>query len=228
MPTAHEWGEKRRALEALWRETTQKPLWLPKTLWRYLRLRRRIDLRSLSRFDLKVLGPPHGLPNCRACTDICCIGKKNQVSLRLVDIASLMDLGRTDLIARERVDPPADSVARERFLGSRTHATFPVLRQDENERCLALGRDRRCSLHPHWPLSCARFPYSLDLDDREIFYSPRCPSIDVTGHHERVNGMVDAAISAYNERIRDWILVEFAWPGLERHGFTAFLHKTGA
>jgi len=225
MPIVPELGDKRRALEALWTETTAKSLWLPKTLWRYMNLKRRVNLRMLHRWDVDVPPPPRALPNCRACTDICCIGKKNQVSLRLVDIAMLMDMGREDLIAVEHDAPPKDSYARERFLQSRTYAMFPVLKQDEQERCAALGRDKRCTIYPAWPLSCARFPYSLDLEDKEIFYSPRCPSYDIVLGHERINVMIDAALTAYNERIRDFILVEFAWAGLQRHGFATYVRK---
>jgi Fe-S-cluster containining protein len=222
-PSRGEMGEKRRALDALWRETTAEPLWMPKTLWRYLRLKRRINLAPLSRADVHVLPGPRALSKCRACTDSCCFGKKNEVSLRLVDIAVLMDLGRTDLISRKKAALPEDSAARARFAQSRTRAVFPVLRQDESERCMALTSDKRCSLYPDWPLSCARFPYSLDLDDREIFYSPRCPSYTVVPNDERIETMIDAALGAYNERIRDWVLLEFARPSLDRLGFLAFL-----
>jgi Fe-S-cluster containining protein len=222
MPTV---PDTRSRLEALWLETTAEPLWMPKTLWRYIRLRRRVSLKVLARGDVDVPAPPRALPNCRACTDICCIGKKNQVSLRLVDIAMLMDMGRADLIAREHSEPPQDSSARKRLAGSQTASMFPVLKQDEDERCLALGKDKRCSIYPQWPLSCARFPYSLDRDDHEIFYSPRCPSYEIVQHHERINVMVDAALAAYNERIRDFILVEFAWPGLEQIGLAQYLRR---
>src|SRR5262249_44265735 len=117
------------------------------------------------------------------------------------------------------------SGARRRFLTSRTFEVFPVLKQDTTERCLALGADKKCSLYPNWPLSCARFPYSLDLEAREIFYSPRCPVYDLVENPRdaRVETMVDATLAAYNERIRDWILLEYQRPALVALGLTAFL-----
>lgn len=219
---------KRSALEAMWQETTKRPLWMPPTFLRWLRLSRRVNLTPLSRADVRVEGPRYGVSKCSACTDNCCVGKKSTVTLRLIDIATLIDIGRTDLIRR---DKPKDAEAnptkaRARFLASDAYKIFPVLKQDEHDRCLALDKGWRCSLHPHWPLSCARFPYSLDLDAREIFYSPRCPSYDVvdSSYEPRVKTMIDATLAAYNERIRDFVLLEFARPGLERIGLTEYLN----
>ncbi|MCC6811604.1 MAG: YkgJ family cysteine cluster protein [Deltaproteobacteria bacterium] len=223
-------GPKRSALEALWTETTRRPLWLPPNLLRYVRLSRRVNLVPLRRRDVRVEGPRFGVSKCNACTNNCCVGKKNTVSLRLVDIATLIDLGRADLIRREKPRfSEADklsSKARARFLASDAFTVFPVLRQDEHDRCAALSDGNRCTLHPHWPLSCARFPYALDLDAREVFYSPRCPSYDIVDavSEPRVKTMIDATLAAYNERIRDFVLLDHARAGLERIGLTEWLN----
>jgi Fe-S-cluster containining protein len=221
-------GAAVRALEALWQKVSAKPLWLPPHFWRYLRLRRRIELRELARSDVRISTPLPVANNCRACTDTCCVGKKNTVSLRLIDIAWLLDGDRTDLIAADKptFTDSEMSAARRRFTESRTFAMFPVLRQDAAERCAALGPSGACSLYPHWPLSCARFPYSLDLSEREIFYSPRCGSLSPTASfaEPRVRMMIDATLAAYNQRIRDWILCDYAWGELTRIGLTRFLH----
>lgn len=220
-------GPAVQALERLWREVSAKPLWLPPNFWRFIKLRGRFELREISRRDFHISTPIPLVTNCRACTDTCCVGKKNTVSLRLVDIAWLIDLGRTDLMTADKPDFAEDEMsrARQRFTESTTFARFPVLRQDARERCLALSVGGDCTLYPHWPLSCARFPYSIDLSDREIFYSPRCPSFTRSESFDepRIRMMVDAALAAYNQRIRDWILLDYAWPALERIGVTRFL-----
>ncbi len=215
------------ALEALWLQVSARPLWLPPHFWRYVRLSRRLHLHPLSRKDVKISVPRPVVTNCKACTDICCIGKKNTVPLRFADIAALIDLQRTDLIAETRpaFSDEEQSRARQRFTQSRTFAVFPVLRQDALQRCLALTRDNRCSLFPNWPLACARFPYALDLEDREIFYSPRCGSHKDAGGFEdaRIRLMVDATLAAYNQRIRDWILLDYEPEALDKLGLMRFV-----
>lgn len=226
-PNAHRFPTV-EALDALFIKTTSKPLWLPPDLLRYLKLKRDIDLTQVRRKDAMVTLPRGALPNCRACTNSCCVGKENTVSLRLVDIARLIDLGRTDLIATEQPNlaQVPSTMARRRFMASRSFAVFPVLKQDANHRCLALSADSRCSLHPHWPLSCARFPYSLDRDDNEVFYSSRCGSAEMyyeSADVKRCEVMIDATLNAYNQRIRDFVLLEYARPALDALGLTRYL-----
>lgn len=222
-----------RALDSLWFDTTAKPLWLPKTLLPYLRLRRRLDLAPVQRHQANVTLPKGALPNCKACRDICCVGRRNQVTLRLVDIATLLDIGRADLISTEwpsrDASHEAQTSAQRRFYRSQTHALFPTLKQDKSERCLALSEHNRCTLHPHWPLSCARFPYSLDRDDNEVFYSSRCGSAQMYEGSEalqRCEVMIDATLNAYNHRIRDFVLLELQRPALDRLALTQYLRLT--
>lgn len=223
-------GPAVRALDALWLQVSAQPLWLPPNFWRFLKLRRKIELREVQRKDFHITTPAPLVTSCRACTDTCCVGKKNTVSLRLVDIAWLLDLGRTELIANDKPTFTEDetSRARHRFTESSTFKMFPVLRQDARERCLALSASGDCTLYPDWPLSCARFPYSIDLTEREIFYSPRCASFSRVGSFDepRIRVMIDAALSAYNQRIRDWILLDYAWAELEKIGVTRFLNAS--
>ncbi len=223
-------GPKRSALEALWQQTTRRPLWLPPNLLRYAKLSRRVNLEPLARGDVNLQGPQYGVSKCSACTNNCCIGKRNTVSLRLVDITTLMDIGRTDLIKKEKPKfSDADLVtskARARFAASDSFKVFPVLAQDDRERCMALDANNRCSIYPAWPTSCARFPYALDLDAKELFYSPRCPSFDIvqSTSEPRVKTMIDATLAAYNERIRDFVLLDYAFVELERLGITEHLN----
>jgi Fe-S-cluster containining protein len=149
------------------------------------------------------------------------------VLLRLKDIATLIDLGRTDLIS---VDKPRfseqEQLARpalRRHLASDAWRIFPVLKQDRMGACAALTRSGGCSLYPHWPLSCARFPYSLHADDREVFYSPRCRSYWIRGDAgAKVRAMVAAAVDSYNERVKDAVLLSYVPERVASLGVTGF------
>ena len=47
----------------------------------------------------------------------------------------------------------------------------------ELEVCAALDTDTlKCTLHPAWPTSCERFPYSLNVARRQVHWGTRCPS----------------------------------------------------
>ena len=216
------------ALAALWREVAARPLWAPPHFWRYLGLRRRMHLRLLAVEQLPVVAPVGKVNDCSSCLDICCVGPAATVLLRLTDIARLIDIGRTELIVQQR--PTFSRAAQQRRpalrrqLASRSWAKFPVLKQDSMGACAALGRDGRCGLYPHWPLACARFPYSLHLPDRDIFYSQRCQSFWVhPAGAPQVTAMAVAAVAAYNARIQDAILLAYAPERLRALGLMAFV-----
>lgn len=218
-----------QALQALWQEVASRPLWAPPNFLRYLRLRRQTRLAFVDSARLRILAPPGKINDCSGCTEICCVGAHATVSLRLRDIGALIDLGRTDLIAFDK--PRFDErelerrPALQRTLGSTTWRCFPVLRQTRMGACAALSTEGRCGLHPHWPLSCARFPYALNLEAHEIFYSRRCSSFWIRADSQPAaqQRMVVAAAAAYNERIKDLVLLAYARARLEALGLTRFL-----
>lgn len=164
---------------------------------------------------MRVLGPPGKVNDCPSCTDICCVGPRSTVLLRFTDIATLLDLGRADLISYEKPRfSPAElarhpALARQVF--SRGWELFPVLAQNSMGACAALTLDGKCSLYPHWPLACARFPYALHANLREVFYSQRCDAYWVRRDADpAVTRMKEAAVEAYNQRIRDLVLLTYA------------------
>lgn len=218
-------------LSALWAEVSRKPLWLPPNLWRYLRLRSRVRLRELSPHRVRLLAPRGKVNDCQSCMENCCVGKYSTVSLRLRDIATLVDLGRTDLMTH---DKPAFSQAElnarpalAQNLASTTLAQFPVLKQNRFFACQALDSEGRCSLFPDWPLSCARFPYALRAQHLEVFYARRCDAFIIHPQGDpRVETMVTAAVAAYNEQIRDQILLAYAPDRLENLGLLAWLARS--
>ncbi len=215
------------ALAGLWRQVSAKPLWATH-LWRYLKLRLRMRTELLSPYGVRLRAPLGKVNDCAACTDICCVGPRSTVLLGLRDLATLMDLKRTDLVTHDKPRFAEEDLATRqslrRHVGSAAWQVFPVLRQTSAHFCAALTAAGRCSLYPHWPLSCARFPYSLHLDPVEVFYSPRCASFEITAQAEpRIKAMAALAVQSYNERIKDAVLIAFARERLTSLGLTAFL-----
>lgn len=217
------------ALEALWEKLHQRRLWAPPRTFKYLRLRWKVRLTLLDPHRVKLLGPRYKLNDCHHCTDMCCVGPRSTVLLRLRDIAMLVDIGRTDLIdfnkpKFDRADLNAlPALARQ--VSSSAWETFPVLKQNHMSACQALSTDGKCTIFPTWPLACARFPYALHADTEEVFYSQRCDSFWVRPDAEEpVRQMAQAAVQAYNERIKDRIMLEFARPELDSMGLTRWLN----
>jgi Fe-S-cluster containining protein len=216
----------------LWDEVAEKPLWASPNFVRYLRLRRRARLRLLDPEGVRMVGPHGKINDCAACTEICCVGPHSTVLLRLHDIATLIDLGQTDLISHRKprfseVELAARPALR-RQVASDAWARFPVLAQDSMHACRALTAEGRCSLYPSWPLACARFPYALHAERAEVFYSRRCDSFWIRpdgGHAAR--RMAVAAVAAYNERIKDLVLIEYAPARLEALGLLRWLSRSG-
>jgi Fe-S-cluster containining protein len=139
-----------------------------------------------------------------------------------------MDQKLTDLIVEQKPQFADSEVegrpALERNLKSQTWATFPVLAQNDKQACAALDAQGRCGIYPHWPMSCARFPFSLSNDLKVIFYSARCQSLTRSAEPDpRWYPMLNATVDSYNQRIRDFILLEYARPELESLGIAEFL-----
>jgi hypothetical protein len=199
------------------------------------------ELELRASFDLDLMAPkrivnkvdPDTIPDCEACDDICCAGLENLVSLRLRDIAVLIDIGRTDLISKKKPRFPASMLrtrpALRELMGSELFLTLPVLRQvGDMHICAALTPDMKCSLHPHWPLSCERFPYSLLAARRRVVWGSRCPSKKTSPQFaERRSEMFDAAVQTFNERVRDAVLMAHAPDALRDMGISEFLIQPG-
>ena len=109
-------------------------------------------------------------------------------------------------------------------VASETWKRFPVLKQNKFGACNALSVEGTCTLYPHWPTSCARFPYALDVEAGEIAYSQRCRSFWIRPDADaKIEGMKVAAVAAYNERIKDLVLLAYAPAQLADLGLTAYL-----
>lgn len=209
-----------------------------KSAWRRLLSRNAIkELTLRASFDLDLLAPsrvtsrvPLGMvPDCPSCQDVCCAGIENVVSLRLVDVAKLIDLGRTELISKKKPRFPGSMLDARPMLRelvvSELWRTLPVMKQVGEDRiCSALTPELSCSLYPDWPISCERFPYSLIAARREIVWGSRCEWKRTASEEvPRSRQMREAAVDVYNERIKDAVLIAHARPELDRLGIGAFL-----
>jgi hypothetical protein len=154
---------------------------------------------------------------------------ENVVSLRLTDVALLMDIDRTDLMARKKPNFPAHMMrtrpALRELVASELWRMLPVLVQLGEERvCAALSPDRRCSIHPHWPSSCERFPYTLSAMRSEVIWGRRCQP-KKTGDEwvERSKQLYRSTIDAYNKRVMDAVLLTHARAELDALGIGKWL-----
>ena len=217
-PREHVPGDVERALAELWPTARQRV-----DTFRYWRetwaLRRKFSLRFIRLGELKVKIPQGQLPDCETCEDLCCTGPNAIVSLRLRDIAALVD-ARLDrfIVARSQEQKTRGNDV--------FHDVFPVLDRDPTGTCRLLTDDRLCGAHPAWPLSCARYPYALDAQLKVVFWAEGCRStteIPAVDAPIRVRALVRAAVDGYNERIKDAVLLHTARPELEALGLLKFL-----
>jgi Fe-S-cluster containining protein len=202
-------------------------MWTRGHFWRSIKLQRRFRLRFLDLGKLAVKIPAGQLPDCEACTDICCTGANARVSLRLLDVARLIDGGFADHVVRDPTPtaPKTASWARREADDSVFHRVFPVLRRDATGTCAFLDDNRLCGVYPNWPLSCARYPYALDLQLGVIFYARGCNTSTLVPAAEaapRLRALCRAVVDSYNERIKDVVMLthargELVAAGLDRH-----------
>ncbi|MBM4283405.1 MAG: hypothetical protein FJ137_22565 [Deltaproteobacteria bacterium] len=225
---AHEPGPVERALADLWRVERER-FWRLANLGTILRLRRRFALQTLRAADLTVVVPRGQVPDCEACVDLCCTGPHAVVSLRLRDVAALVDRGLTAHLTFDRPPPPpSSSWARREAEGAVFARAFPVLTRDATGTCRFLTEQRLCGAWPSWPLSCARYPYALDLQSRVVFYAKGCQSTRQATYDEapaRVRALVDAVVESYNARVRDVVLLAVARPRLRELGLLEWVRE---
>lgn len=227
-------GPTEQALDQLWSrfDRSWRRLLSPRIL-EELKLRASFDVELFSPRQIANEVPRGTVPDCASCEDICCVGIENLVSLRLVDVAVLIDIDRTDLMTK--VKPAfSDELLRRRpalgeLVASELFRTLPVLRQLGDSRiCAALTPELSCSLHPHWPTSCERFPYTLSAARKTVGWGTRCPSRRRSAEDARRSDEIfEAAISSYNERVRDAVLLAHAREDLEALGLGAWLVGAG-
>ncbi len=218
-------------LESVWGRVSSRPVLLSRRWVRQARLSRLVNTDVLPQAQMKPLGSPRRINDCAECLDTCCVGKKSTVLLHLRDIACLLEDGRDSLITQEKPtfsqEEKSLSPALERHVSSVAWRVFPILKQNSFYACSALSDEGRCTLYPRWPLSCERFPVALNLDAEAFFLSKRCGStrvIETNEEDERLEEMEAGALAAYNERIKDFMLLTHATDALRNLGITKYLN----
>jgi len=212
-------------LEALWSAKARYTRFQITDLWRSWRLHRRYDLRMVDPARLVSVIPRYQAPACRFCDEICCIGPRNIVTLRLRDVASLIDMGLEEVIdTRIQRIPRAGSAAMREFLGTEIWSRFPKLKQTPEGRCVLLTPEGRCRIYGREPLACRRFPFALSSDRRRVFYSPRCRSHTIShANRARYQQHIEAVAANYNEMIKELVLLYHAPRELRILGLDRFL-----
>ncbi|MEW5849154.1 MAG: hypothetical protein AB2A00_10075, partial [Myxococcota bacterium] len=223
-------GPVERALRDLWTPAVRRRLMRPRYWADWLYLRRHYDLRELDARELRLDMPVGLLPDCEGCTEVCCTGPTRVVLLRLLDVAALVDAGLQDHVTQEKPTFSPSEIEKNPALHDMVHGEawrmLPILRQDGTRSCTLLTEDNRCGAFPSWPLSCARFPYSLDVLRARVFYAGSCRSRVQDRSAEaraREKSLVEAVVEAYNQRIRDAVLLRVARPELEELGLGRFI-----
>lgn len=218
------------ALDSLWKAARFR-LYQPRHWPTYFRLSHRFDLQFVQLSQLQVEIPRGTVPDCESCTNLCCTGPNAIVSLRLADIARLIDAGLQDYMTFRRPLPlHGVSWAAKEAHWSVFSESFPILKRDKTGTCELLSPERTCNAYPHWPLSCARYPYALDVLRKRLFLAQGCSShrfVDIDDAPGKVKGLVQSAIRSYNERIRDIILLHVALSELLDLGFGPYLRLQG-
>lgn len=216
-------------LADLWEQTSRRAK-NPRNWIKRWRLSHQFDLDFLRLSEMHIAIPKGKVSNCTACEEICCTGPKAIIHLRLRDIAVLLDQGLAENIETARKPDEqylvTKSDAEKEFDESLFAQVFPTLTRDDNGTCKLLSDKLACSVYPHWPLSCARYPFAVDATNKVIFYAKGCNSYEILPPQEpgtRFGYLVNAAVESYNERVKDIFFLAFAFQELKELGLTQYL-----
>ena len=177
--------------------------------------------------------PPGVLTHCQQCETICCTGNHSRVSLNLIDIARLVD---ADLESFIQTGPHQTNSkfqkrpAQQDAEASIFYHAFPVLLRDETQTCALLKPNLQCGAFPHWPLSCERYPFAINLVEKTVFWAKGCGHQELhyePNAHLRTRQLFHAALDAYNQRIKDAAMLYLAMPELSKLGLLKYLHLEG-
>ena len=209
-----------RKLDNLWRDISQNKLFKLKNLFKDLYLLYKYDLRFLKRENLKLKFDPQLLPDCASCPQNCCHGAENTVSLRLVDIARLLDAGLEDAIDMDNQSFKNDPYFQKekkalKYLNNDNWNLFPVLKR-VNNICPYRDQDNHCTIYEHRPITCRRFPYIITQNKKNIVFSKKCYSTKKEDNPPKQKELLQAALDSYNEKIKDLILIHYAQEELQK------------
>jgi Fe-S-cluster containining protein len=215
-------------LNTLWREVVERRLFKLRYFLLDLYLHSKYDLRLIAPEKVQLKIDPLEVPDCSACPRNCCCGAENTVSLRLTDIARLMDAGLEEYIDKDnKVNIEREILEKHpgitRNIQSDTWRKFPVLKR-VNDICPLLSKDKKCTIYNVRPLTCRRYPYMLMDNMKEVRFSRHCinpktiKDLDVYAREH-----FDSAIASYNEKVKDLILIHHARKELAELGIGKYL-----
>lgn len=215
-------------LNTLWEEIKTKRFFRLKSFLLDLFLTFKYDLRMIDPKNVKLNMDPIQVPDCKTCPKNCCRGVENTVSLRLIDIARLIDAGLSDYIDKDNKIVIEDELAEKhpkilRNIRSDTWRKFPVLKR-VNDICPLRDKDNKCTIYDVRPLTCRRYPYTLMDNLKEIRFSKHCinpKNIDALNDYAKEHFVT--AIQVYNEKVKDLILIYHAKKELQDIGLSKYL-----
>lgn len=218
------------SLNKVWTEISSRKLFKFKNFFQDLVLLQKYDLRFIDPKRLALQFNQKLLPDCANCPENCCHGAENTVSLRLIDIARLLDANLAEAIDLDNQSFRQDRYFKTnpqalRFVSNDSWKFFPVLKR-VNNICPYLGKDNRCSIYKHRPITCRRFPYIIASDKKNIIFSQKCYKTKFANNKEQQETLLKAAIDSYNEKIKDLILLHYARKELSKIGLTKYLNIT--
>lgn len=215
---------------ALWQEVSSNKLFKWQNFWQDLWLLSKYDLRLIDKTQLQLNFDTELLPDCQKCSQNCCHGAENTVSLRLIDIARLLDAGLEEAINLDNQSFKKDAYFKEhrndfRHLNSDSWNLFPVLRR-VNNICPYLDTKKRCTIYEHRPLTCRRFPYVIAENKKNLLFSKKCHQTKKEGNQESTAQkiLLNSAVDSYNEKIKDLILIYYAREELQKIDLAKWLN----
>jgi Fe-S-cluster containining protein len=194
--------------------------------FRNVRLARRVSLRALQASDVTVEAEEARVPTCEGCPNSCCRGPGTGISLRLADVARLVDAGLGWAVAKTQSwedDHYARDPALREHEARDSQRRFPSLRRRADGACVFLDEAERCAIHSIRPLACRAFPYRLDETRTRVHFSGRCASSRADGQAADVDEMVGAVLELYNAKVRDLVVLTHGRRELRRLGLSRYL-----
>jgi len=203
-------GDRERALDTSRREA-ERAKDDPARLAARWRLEQRFSLARPTASDLRTDDVRGRAPACDVCRNPCCARPEGIVSLRLSDVARLVDRG----IGHAVVEPGA-LLARFPTIAD---TLGPLVHRESFTRAFALDKrddgacvfyeGARCTIHDVKPLACRAFPYQLDDDRARVRFASSCESERACDEAE-TRAQIASAIASYHAKVDDVVTRAFA------------------
>ncbi len=219
--------EYQQQLAKLWAEVAGNRVFKFKNIFKDFLLLTKYDLRFIQAAKVKLRVADNMLPDCEHCPQNCCHGAENTVSLRLIDIARLLDAGLSAAIDQDNRSFRQDIYFKNKpgvlaDINSDDWNYFPILKR-VNNICPYLDQQNKCTIYKYRPITCRRFPYILTQTKAHIVFSQKCYKTKIALEPLKQQELFQAALDSYNEKVKDLILINYARADLEEIGLRKYL-----